>query len=281
MADRKTLTLWDALLWAYRKQRAHVYLSTGYLKFEWAIAASGSLEGGPRPTVAWDAAMLHDAVCDLPGQEAEAVMLAAVLGERPELPGSAPVPLPYEIDGHRRLKPGRAPEYMAVDTAPSKQQPPMSRPGRGMHRGRRVEILIRTIDFEVTNRPTYERRGRSKITETGTERVWMPVEYCPLRWEPDPGYHAAAMGTYKIWRNGMVRLASLIPKIGFREHTITVEPIPEPPDVATLEFDSWGAGHREFEEIEAAVTEFSHGEMGVRMFESPILTEKRARATII
>src|ERR1700723_3757379 len=230
MPTFKHLTLWDALIWVYRKQRAHIYLSTGQLCFDWAVASGYLTEDGPRPTVHWDAAMIHAAVSEI-GEEhgqhmAEAIILPAYLREPPELPDSQPTPMPYEIDGPRKLRAGRAPEYTLVEVNPSKQRPPMSRPGRGIYRGKRVDILIKTLDFDVSYRPIFERRGRGRMTQVGTEPVWEPREYCPLRWEPDLSWHAASIGTYKAWRTGMMMLAEKIPTLELKEHRIEIEEIP-------------------------------------------------------
>lgn len=285
MTDRKNLSLWEALLWAYRKQRAHIYLRSGRLCFEWAIASAGLTDDTPRPRVHWDAAMIHGAVCEIGekhGQHvAEAVILAAVMGERPELPDSAPVPMPYEIDGHRRLRPGRMPEYTPIEIPPSEQKPPMSRPGRGYKDGRRIEVLIRTVDFEVVKRPVYERTGRNKYAEVGQKTYWMPIEYCPLRWEPDPGYYAAAIGTYRAWREGMVLLAASLSTLGLKEHTITAEEIQPAPEMPIMESAGWDL-RSDYIEANAEVVRYSMEEVESRIInDEETLVVRQARATLV
>lgn len=269
MADRKTLSLWNAACWTYRKQRAHAYLRTGRLCFEWAISAGNLTDDGPRPKVHWDAAMIHGAVCEIGeryGQHlAEAVIIPAVTGEKPELPDSQPAPMPYEIDGYRQPRNGeRHPEAYSppVEMPPSQHRPAMSRPARGYCRGRRVEILVKTIGFEHSSRPVYERRGRRMVKEVGTEPIWLPIEYCPLRWEPDPGWFAAAVGAYRAWREGMILLAEAVKRLELREHIVVPEAIPPVPEgmMTTMEFDSWADCRNEYEEVQAQVVEMAGGE---------------------
>lgn len=300
MAEIRSVTLWELICWAYGKQRCHVLLRREGQAFEWAIAATGALEDGPRPSVAWDAAMVHGAVWEVAGGDrdvADMLIEPAAVGKRPELPDGTPRCAPVELTGRDRhyglpglksfkrrhgqfnadVDPEREGKRPVIELPPSKFTQPMERNGRGRFEGRRVEVSIKTLGFEVAYRPVYKWRGRRRI-QIDTDPYWHPREYCPLHWDIDPAWHAAAVEGYEAWRSAMARLWDAMKDIDLREHRLQPEEIAAPPAMPMQEFNSWTAGANEFAEVDVSVEKIARGDYGIRMFDTPTLTERRVSA---
>lgn len=305
MADTQSVTLWQLAVWTYARQRAHMLLRKPGQCFEWAMAASNALDDGPRPTVAWDAAMLHGAVCEIAGGRSEAmdaIIWPAANLKRPHCPVIAPRCYPVEVDcpGRRydgpvaasfKRRHGEVARKKAADDdegrrktieyPPSKFHPAMERNGRGVFEGKRIELQIKTLGFEVGYRPVYEKRGR-RWKQMDTEPFWTAREFCPLRWDPDPAWSEASIAAYATWRDAMMRLWQAMQETELRDHQLVFEEIPPPPESTALIHDSWAAGRSEFEEVEVKVGKVKGGEIGVRMFDdAPMLLKRRVRAEIV
>lgn len=286
MGQVTSVTLWEFCRWTYRRQRAHVHLKTTMQAATWAYSASVFADADtPRPTVHWDAAMLHAEVVGLGEPMADAIIWAAEMGERPELPDAAPQPYPVEIDGmrRRRFNPAadEAQTVAPLEVAPSKQHPALERPARGTWRGKRVEILVKTAGFEVGWKPVYRRTTRRKLVQSGQEPYWYPVEYCPLRWEPDPGWYAAAVHAYAAWREAMLALDAALRDAEFREHALVAEEIPPAPHITTLEYNVAADLANPFAPVEVDLAKPPRGQLVAHLFEDgPLLAERRLSATV-
>lgn len=297
---KKSVTLWELAIWTYARQRAHVLLKKEGQAFEWAIAATGAREDGPRPTVAWDAAMLHGTVWEVAGRDtdiADALIWPAANLKRPEPPDTTPRCWPVEISGKARyfdaagtnrrehgrygLKVEDESRRPSIELPPSKYPVAMERNGRGMFEGRRVEVSVKTLGFEVAYRPVYEKRGRNRWKKVDTEPFWSAIEYCPLLWDCDPGWHAAAVGAYTVWRESMAKLWDAMKGVELREHRLMPEEIAEAPPMPVLEYDSWTEGRSQFQDVEVEVSKIKRGDFGIRMFDVPTLTERRVRAAVV
>lgn len=301
----QSVTLWKLANWAYGRQKAHILLRRPQQAWDWAIAATGALPDGPRPSVAWDAAMLHGALCKLAGGRPEIIdliVMPAANGRRPEPPDDIPQCMPIEISSrnrsfervgvssfkrqHGRLTRARtAPvddemRRPTIELPPSRHHQSLERNSWGVFEGKRVELLIRTLGFAVQYRPVYEKRGR-RWKQMDREPYWRPIEYCPVRWDPDPGMHAAEVAMYVTWRDMMMRLFDAMQEVELREHELVFEEIAQPPDGPLMEFDSWAIGRSEFAEVDVTVAKVPRGDIGIRMFEDgAMLTERRVRAEV-
>lgn len=304
MAEVKSLTLWEMCCWTYKAQRTHIYLKKGGQAFEWAMAASEATEDGPRPKVHWDAAMLHaevsnirdgDRESDIPERRvprpafAEAIVWAASNATRPALPTVPPRCFPVRLDGSLTRRPvrdsGGADEPGEIPHNPSKTRPALERNGRGRYHGERIEVLIKTLGFSASTRPLYQKRGRgNKLVKVGTEPYWQPIEWCPLRWMPDPSEYALTIEAYKIWRAAMVLLWDLMQDADLRDHRLDPEPIPEAPDAVYFDL---GATMREFDPLDVTIEKSKRGEIVAHVFDDggdaglvEMLAERRLRAKV-
>lgn len=273
MGEIRSLRLWDACVWAYHKQRTHVLLKYAGQAFDWALAVAGAQEDGPRPKVHWDAAMIHGAVCEIGDRHGPDVMDAIVwpasIAERPTLPDTAPRPYPVETDGARRWgallgdDDDEASKVIYLDDPPSRKHPAMERVGRGVFEGRRIEVLVRTVGFGIDFKARYGSVGRNKLKEVERVPVWRPVEWCPLQWEPDPGWHAAAIGTYVEWRRAMGLLWDALKDTSLRDHRIEPDDIPPAPVVPVLEMDCTAYA---LAPLEVTLEKVKRGEVAVHLF---------------
>lgn len=208
---KRQATLWQLCVWTYLRQRAHWHLRTEMDRFLWQWAIEGGDPDGPRPVVHHDAGLLHEVVRTLPAWAAERVVVAAATGERPLPPDTEPKSYPQAHDRFARGMEGDRYSWADIE-------------------GSRTEYLIRAAEWVTETVPVYERRGRKRLVQIGTESKSMPVEFCPLVWEPDPVMFALGHDIAGHWWAAMKALERAIVGITFREFTLVPdEQLAEPP----------------------------------------------------
>lgn len=236
-AEIRSLTLWEMTVWTYRQQRAHRALRTPLQAFEWAHATVYGLTDPdlPRPTVHYDAAMVHAAVLELDERYRSAIIYPAADAQRPTIPTARPVPGPVEVDRSSRE------HWSVID-------------------GQRTYYEVLPFRHVTETRQRLKRVGR-KLVPNGVDYVRVPVdEYCPVRWSPDPAGHAAEVGAYGRWSAAMYSLSLSVGALELKRHRIDPEFIPPPPPDVGLIHDSWCAARRLSDPVEVTLSrEISYG----------------------
>lgn len=197
--QRRAVTIEQILVWAYGDQRVHQYLRGPIDFYLWALDQGGYIENrfDHRP-VHHDAAVVHEAVLALDEESRRLVLYCATSGERPQRCYAKPVPLPLE--------------------------PSDKYDERGRHidaSGRRREHLIRTAEIVSIPQIEYEMQGRRKLKRARITR-WdrYPVKYCPLRWDPEPGFIDLANHLVVVWQAALMLLTRRLAHAEFRAHVI-------------------------------------------------------------
>lgn len=229
MAEPKDITLWDFLVWAYRKQKVDVMtgrtlhgleakadgeerhgvsgdgvarmLSIGRLG---VIVQSGGhwIGGDCHP----DAEKIHDAVLELGKVDwlgALAIMQHARAGEPPERCDYQPIPRPTIADN-------RDDDYQRVRID-----------------GRLVNVKIVTAEHIREPVPVYDDRGNRLVVMRHGEPVpayqpgpWIKIEYCPIDWDPPIQIVDVTNGVYDHWMRALETLGAALVGVRFKEHRI-------------------------------------------------------------
>lgn len=224
------LTLWSMCVWAYRDQRAHVYLKRPMDWFLWTLANEEVIEDGPRKTVHGDAATLHALVLDMPQRDAELIAFHAARETQPEPPMVMPEPFPTTPD--------------RSSTEPLQRR---TRWGQSEVHGKQEDYLIIITDEIVyEERPIWAHFGRKGVRQVGKRRVRVPVEYCPVTWLPDIAWVESEAAVHRDWFLAMNALYDRIDHSMFRDHAVVdfgivpsyveIEPVTVK-DARTIEFD--------------------------------------------
>lgn len=188
MSDRRHLTLWEALVWVYCEQKAHLYLKHERDWVWWAWETAEMIEDMPRPLVHRDAATIHGAVVCMGW--GEILITYAAQAHRPMPSIAQPRPYPVIPSRARGLRDGERRGWARFD-------------------GQRGDYLIATADVVRTQQPVYEKQGKRWV-RTGYTVARTPVEYCPLEWTPDPTLVYAQNEICATWRKGMMLLWDML-----------------------------------------------------------------------
>ncbi|MDB5358864.1 MAG: hypothetical protein JWO51_161 [Rhodospirillales bacterium] len=224
-------TLWQALVWAYRRQCVDVMASRSLLDMERAI--DGDVRGGQSGDgVATlmgrgrlgctidgcsgfdgvavapchpDAELLHDLVMALSGQSSALIIEYARKGEQPEPSYATPAPLmthPDLMNADRTLRDKY--EVALID-------------------GKRVPYKIISVARERETVPVFEHRGRAGKVQVGTQDVIVDVLFAPIEWWPALGLIDMSNEIHRLWVEAMRSLWSSVRSASFRDRSLTDE----------------------------------------------------------
>jgi hypothetical protein len=187
MSKVRDMNLWQALVWVYRDQKAHLYLKTPSDWFIWALAIDELVEDMPRATVDPDAAQLHAAVCNLTQDQARLIVHFALEQRQPECPTQMPAPYPVRV--HHGIGLGDGERWGQMATA----------------RGGRLSYLIRWLEQVAFIEPIMKRYGK-RLRQIGQRTTQHPVEFCPIEWQPSLAFVVMLADTHRRWVEAIRRL---------------------------------------------------------------------------
>ena len=211
------LDLWDFCVWAYRDQKAHYYLDDPEDWFAWAIDQTVHDDAlFTRVPVHYDAAMLHAAVMDLGFLRANLIVQHAAAGNRPEI--SLAVPRAYPVPPDRSYMRSVEVNLLAERASWSTID------------GRRVDYLIREREKVVVSelREARVRRSTKRRRMEAVEKT-LPVEFCPIDWDPDPAYVDLCNAVYREWVDALLQLYMRLDDVRLRRHQLTGFAYDDPP----------------------------------------------------
>jgi len=245
---KRTMDAWDLLVWALRDQRVggwrgllpmerqldderyepHGSSSDGIAVISRIAAVGCRIDGGEHANltdrVHPDAVAVVKAVkAALDPMELDLVCRHARHGLMPEPPTTmpAPQPMPYvdtvdrlDVDARGKVRDNTRRSFAQIG-------------------GRKVAIAVQVADWVAEQRVTGRVRDRrGKVVKLETETVQVPVEFCPVRYEPDPLMVAADAGLYRAFVTAMGRVAAALAGAAFRDHEcsgfVAPFPMPEP-----------------------------------------------------
>jgi hypothetical protein len=198
------MTLWEAVIWTYRDQRAHHFLRRPMDWFLWAIADAGLIEDGPRRKVHPDAATLYGEVLELGQERAELIAYHADMAMQPEPPVTMPTPFPTTPDraGYSLSTKDQRWSWAVID-------------------GARQDYLIITHETITLQDKVFERIGRKGMRDTGrTTAKPFAVEYCPVAWLPDMAWVRNEAAMHRDWVLAMAALYDRLEAVRLKDHAI-------------------------------------------------------------
>jgi hypothetical protein len=181
----RTMPLWDLVIWTYRDQLAHRLLQSQAQWVDQLVSTSSFADGEtPRARVHPDAAAIHAAV----GRLVDPMILVtyAVVGAMPDYPIGEPRPRPVTRADRCEAKWKRDGEV-----------------------GEYAVLIAEQVAVDVPSR-----RGKAYRREI------REVEYCPIRWWPDPAWLAAERAYYDRWQAALEQLLEALRGVELRQHRV-------------------------------------------------------------
>lgn len=196
---KRGLALTGLLDWTYRRQRAHAIIRGPIDKFLWALDQQGMIDRpSDRRQLHIDAAIVHEAVMSLGIEDAALVIEMAATGMWPE-PIEDVEPRAYPLEPSDKFD-----DY-----------------GRGVRNGRHIVYLVRAAETVSIPQEEYRMAGRRKVKRAATiTMAQVPVEYIPIRWEPELEWEQAQRARLDRWDACSRILDAALAAAPFTDHVL-------------------------------------------------------------